>query len=121
MNASASSFGTQPNYRSSSSLQSSSQKASILPFAYRGGSSSSGSKLAASVVSPSALAVSPENLDVLSGRGRKAIQSIIDNDVNESQSHVYGDWPEAGTKDDDKKRLAEQVCTKLGNSINTFL
>jgi hypothetical protein len=53
--------------------------------------------------------VSAENLDLLSERGRKTILSIIENDVEGSQSHVYVGWPEAGTQDDDKKRLAEQV------------
>jgi hypothetical protein len=106
LNASASAFATHSNYRSSS-LQSSSST-SRLPFVYRGGSSS-GSALSASVGSPSQLAVSAENLDLLSERGRKTILSIIENDVEGSQSHVYVGWPEAGTQDDDKKRLAEQV------------
>lgn len=107
LNASASAFATQANYRSSS-LQSTSSHVR-LPFVYRGGSSRS--KLSASVDSPSELAVSVENLDLLSERGRKVIQSIIDNDVNGSQSHVYGGWPEAGTEDDGKKLLAEQVSS----------
>ncbi|KAL3943863.1 MAG: hypothetical protein SGBAC_002065 [Bacillariaceae sp.] len=54
--------------------------------------------------------VSTENLEVLSERGRAAVQSLIDDDVNSSQSHVYGDWPEPGTQDEDKKRLSEQLA-----------
>ena len=55
--------------------------------------------------------MSSANLDLLSERGRKAIISLTENDVNGSQSHVYGDWPEPGIQDEDKQRLTEQVCT----------
>jgi hypothetical protein len=117
LNASASSFATHSNnYRSSSSVQSTTKTITRLPFAYRGGASSA-SKLSASVESAlKATVVSPENLDLLSERGRKTILSLVENDVNGSQSHVYGDWPEAGTQDQDKKRLAEQV--RLGDTTH---
>ena len=39
------------------------------------------------------------------------ILSLVEHDVDGFQSHVYADWPEAGTADEDKKRLAEQVRT----------
>lgn len=54
-------------------------------------------------------AVSTDNLQLLSERGRKAVERLVSNDVDGSQSHVYSDWPEPGTQDDDKRRLAEQV------------
>jgi len=28
---------------------------------------------------------------------------------NDGQKHVYGDWPEAGVQDEEKRMLAEQV------------
>lgn len=105
LNASASSFAT-------SSFQSKSIKSSSssvrLPFLHRGGVSSA-SKLSASVETSAEAAVSDANLDLLSERGRKAVLSLVENDVNGSQSHVYGDWPEVGTQDEDKIRLSEQV------------
>lgn len=54
-------------------------------------------------------AVTDENLKLLSERGRKAIQTLMEFDQDGSQTHVYGGWPEAGTEDDGKKRLADQV------------
>ena len=105
LNASASSFAT-------SSFESKSMKPSSssvrLPFLHRGGVSSA-SKLSASVETSAEAAVSDANLDLLSERGRKAVLSLVENDVNGSQSHVYGDWPEVGTQDEDKIRLSEQV------------
>ncbi len=72
-----------------------------------------GSKLFASVDTPSASAsaidVSSSNLALLSDRGRKAILSLIESDVNGAQRHVYADWPEAGVDDGGKIRLTEQV------------
>lgn len=38
------------------------------------------------------------------------ILSLIENDVNEAQRHVYGDWPEAGVEDEEKKLLTEQLA-----------
>jgi len=49
------------------------------------------------------------NLEVLSDRGREAVQKLIDFDQDGSQEHVYGGWPDVGTQDDDKRRLGEQV------------
>ena len=80
-----------------------------LPFVpVRGGSTSTGTQMSASPVE-SATAVSSENLALLSERGQKALSSLIENDIDGHQAHVYSDWPEAGTQDDDKLRLAEQV------------
>ena len=53
--------------------------------------------------------MTPENLELLSERGRQAIVGLIENDADGFQKHVYGDWPEAGTEDEGKKLLAEQV------------
>ena len=110
LNVSVAAFATRSNI-GSTFLPSSTPK-NMFPFLPRGGSSSE-SKLSASVESPSKVELSPANLDILSERGRKAVQSLIDNDVDGSQSHVYGEWPEAGTQDEDKQRLAEQVSVKF--------
>ena len=111
--SSASSFSTSlpTSQRSTSSLSRSQTETSSnlnlrLPFVQRGGSQTK-SQLSASV--ESAVGVSTENLQILSERGRKAVESLISNDVNGAQSHVYNNWPEAGIQDEDKQRLAEQV------------
>lgn len=105
LNATASSFATTSTCQSKS--MATSTVASTVPFVCRGGEESR-SRLSA-VESPSQSMVSTENLDLLSERGRKAVLSLIENDLDASQKHVYGDWPEAGTQDDNKKRLSEQV------------
>jgi hypothetical protein len=104
-NASASSFATLPNYKSTPVKSSSTPN---LPFVYRGGSSSA-SRISATVDSPSKSSVSQENLELLSERGQLTISKLIENDVDGYQSHVYGDWPQPGVQDDDKRRLADQV------------
>ena len=43
--------------------------------------------------------------------------NLMEHDVEGSQAHVYGGWPEAGVQDEDKKRLAEQVSAKIGVSF----
>jgi hypothetical protein len=59
--------------------------------------------------------VTSENLALLSERGRKAIENLVqhdrkvDSDVSPAQMHVYGNWPQAGIEDEGKRRLAEQV------------
>ena len=117
-NASASAFATQRNFQSSSSLNNppkgSSTTSSNLPFIYksRGGDvSDSSTRLFATVDKTVSSPVSQANLDLLSERGQLAISKLIESDVGGYQSHVYGDWPEPGTQDDDKRRLAEQVRT----------
>jgi hypothetical protein len=66
-----------------------------------------GVSLKASVVDGAVVAA---NLDLLSERGRSAIQDLVEHDDGEgSQRHVYADWPEPGTDDDGKRQLAEQV------------
>mmetsp|Transcript_5575 Transcript_5575/g.16044 ORF Transcript_5575/g.16044 Transcript_5575/m.16044 type:complete len:706 (-) Transcript_5575:441-2558(-) len=64
--------------------------------------------------SPTAASVSgvvtEENLELLSDRGRRAILTLVEHDADGFQKHVYADWPEAGTDDDGKKRLAEQLA-----------
>lgn len=114
--SSASSFATPRFSYRTTSLKSpannvaiqNSRTANSLPFVQCRGGSSSSSKLSASVESP--VAVSSENLAILSERGRNAIVDLIENDVDGSQKHVYGDWPAVGTQDDDKRRLADQLA-----------
>ena len=54
--------------------------------------------------------VSPENLALLSDRGRSALQNLVQYDADRhDQLHVYGNWPPQGVDDDNKRRLAEQV------------
>jgi UDP-sugar pyrophosphorylase len=107
LNASASSFTAPSNYQSKS-LKTSSSSPTRLPFMYRTGKELK-SEVPVSVECPSQSVVSSANLDLLSERGRKTVLSLIENDVNGSQIHVYGDWPEDGVQDDDKFRLSEQV------------
>jgi hypothetical protein len=113
-NASASSFATNPTYKSSPVTTSSSLN---LPFIYRGGASSA-SRLSATVDPPAKPSVSQENLELLSVRGQSAVSRLIENDVGGYQSHVYGHWPEPGVQDDDKRRLAEQVRSSLIVSLS---
>jgi hypothetical protein len=114
LTASASSFGTASSSSRSRSVRPSfvESKSNLQPFVQRGGASSS---LSASVDTPS---VSAANLDLLSARGKTAVQNLIEHDVDSAQRHVYGNWPEPGTQDDEKKRLAEQVCNE---TFNLFL
>ena len=84
-----------------------------------GGRSSSSSSLsaAASVEETDDIAsmastppVSLENLSLLSDRGRQAVERLIAFDKGMgAQTHVYGNWPEAGIEDEGKQHLAEQV------------
>jgi len=62
-----------------------------------------------------AAAITSENLELLSERGRNVILSLIEHDVDGAQEHVYGDWPEAGVEDEGKKLLVEQL-TDLDSS-----
>jgi len=55
-------------------------------------------------------AVSPENLKLLSERGRISLTRLISNDIDGTNRHVYADWPEAGTEDKGKIDLAEQLA-----------
>ena len=51
------------------------------------------------------------NWELLSPRGQAALARLVQADEGiGAQSHVYSDWPAAGTEDEGKKRLAEQVC-----------
>lgn len=58
--------------------------------------------------------VDEQNWDLLSERGQAALARLIKADeAFEAQKHVYGNWPPAGTEDDGKKRLAEQVSQTI--------
>ena len=113
LSASASSFGANSPkkvHRGSSRSWSSTG----ITFVSGGATSNTfGTKLSSSVNSDATCiksAVTSENLELLSERGRNAIVSLIENDVDGAQEHVYGNWPEAGVDDEGKKLLAEQVC-----------
>ena len=57
--------------------------------------------------------ISQGNWDLLSDRGKAALSRLIAYDAssgNNGQKHVYGEWPEVGTNDEEKQMLAEQVC-----------
>ena len=125
LNASASSFGTPSLSSSCRSVRPSSlaSKTNLQPFVQRGGASSSkSSSLSASVDTHPE--VSAANLDLLTARGKQAVQNLIEHDVDSAQRHVYGNWPEPGTQDEEKKRLAEQVRHEVFNlslEISGFL
>jgi hypothetical protein len=107
--------------------------ASILPFFRGGGLQEDDSPLAASpsILSSTCLAsttsssttdtssaaaekvISPANWELLSPRGRSALLRLIKHDLDhQHQTHVYGDWPEVGVEDEEKRLLAEQVSDK---------
>jgi hypothetical protein len=116
LSASASSFGTPSLSSSSRSVRPSfvASKTNLQPLVPRGGASCSKStSLSASV--DTAPEVSAANLELLSARGKQAVHNLIEHDVDSAQRHVYGDWPEPGTQDDEKKRLAEQVRHEIFN------
>lgn len=55
--------------------------------------------------------ISEDNWNLLSIRGKQALKSLIDGDDNvDAQGHVYKDWPEAGTDDENKIKLTEQLA-----------
>ena len=63
--------------------------------------------------------VSEANLALLSERGQKAITNLIMHDYElKAQQHVYANWPEPGVDDDGKRRLSEQVRSRLYFIIN---
>lgn len=102
LSTTASAFGTvQPNFSVSKAHVSHRSPAFV-----RGGTSSSPpSQLQASTLDETI--VSTENLSLLSERGQRVIR-MLQND--EAQRHVVADWPPPGTEDENKIRLAEQVC-----------
>lgn len=54
--------------------------------------------------------LSMENYQLLSDRGKMAIQNLIRFDSEyQDQIHVYHNWPPPGTDDENKIRLSEQV------------
>jgi len=118
LNTSASSFGANnpKNIQRGSSRSSSSFG---ITFVSGGATTSNiGTKSRSSVGGDAtclSAAVTPENLELLSERGRNAILSLIEHDVDGAQEHVYGDWPEAGVEDDGKKLLVEQLADLDGS------
>lgn len=58
--------------------------------------------------------VTADNWSLLSERGRTALQNLVESDDGiGAQTHVYGDWPEAGTDDEGKIRLTEKVSSSV--------
>lgn len=54
--------------------------------------------------------ISSDNWSLLSARGKQALTNLITGDEGVgAQEHVYKDWPEAGTDDEGKIKLTEQV------------
>ncbi len=122
LNASASSFGA--NSPKKIQRRSSARSSTGIAFVSGGAISGSavGTKLNSAVESDASSVksvISAENLELLSDRGRNAIVSLMENDVDGFQEHVYANWPEAGVDDEGKKLLAEQVCRK--RTISTKL
>ena len=80
----------------------------------RGGAlSSSTASAGADTALPSTLEgiVSADNWALLSPRGQTALQNLIEGDAGiHAQTHVYADWPAAGTDDDGKIRLTEKLA-----------
>ena len=113
LNASASSFGSN-SPRKIHQQSSRSWSSTGITFVSGGAipSSTFGSKLNSAVESDGSCiksAISAENLELLSERGRNTIVSLMENDADGAQEHVYRNWPEAGVEDEGKKLLTEQV------------
>ena len=53
--------------------------------------------------------ITAENLNLLSERGRKVVEKMIESDEEGYQKHIYENWPAPGIEDEGKKDLAEQV------------
>ena len=74
--------------------------------------SSSGSAAIEADIGPALEVISQGNWDLLSDRGKAALSRLILYDMssgNDGQKHVYGDWPEAGVQDNEKRTLGDQV------------
>jgi len=55
--------------------------------------------------------ISEDNWALLSQRGQAALANLIKSDEDVSaQTHVYGNWPEKGTDDEGKAKIAEQLA-----------
>lgn len=123
LNTLASSFGSN-NPKKIHHRSSSSSYSSRIPFVVSSGgatnhafgtatttSSTTTTRMSASSAAAVEEEVTSENLELLSERGKNAILSLIESDVDGIQRHVYGDWPESGIEDEGKKQLAEQVSS----------
>ncbi len=66
--------------------------------------------------------ISTSNWDLLSTRGKSALQRLIEHDLDhQHQTHVYGNWPEVGIEDEEKRMLAEQVSDENSEFVSAFL
>ncbi|KAL7541053.1 hypothetical protein ACHAXR_012370 [Thalassiosira sp. AJA248-18] len=80
--------------------------------------SSSTSATVESDIGPALEVITQQNWDLLSARGKAALSRLILYDItsgHHGQKHVYGDWPEAGEMDEEKKMLAEQIADLDGS------
>jgi UTP--glucose-1-phosphate uridylyltransferase len=80
----------------------------------RSATSSSSSTTASS----SLTLISDSNLNLLSERGRMVVLMLA---ADEHQAHVVGNWPAAGTEDEPKRQLAEQVRDVSQSGAYCFL
>jgi hypothetical protein len=79
------------------------------------------STTSSSLTDTAAEVMSPANWELLSSRGKSALLRLIEHDLDhQHQTHVYGNWPEVGVEDEEKRMLAEQVSDmfdcRLGSS-----
>jgi len=78
----------------------------------------SSTSLAASSAVEALEVISADNWNLLSDRGKEALSTLIEYDSSSGhngQKHVYGDWPEAGVEDEEKKLLADQIADLDGS------
>mmetsp|Transcript_1188 Transcript_1188/g.2519 ORF Transcript_1188/g.2519 Transcript_1188/m.2519 type:complete len:727 (+) Transcript_1188:114-2294(+) len=104
---------------SSLSFHKQQQRHAFLP---RGGSQDSSSLSSSTSVDidigPSLEVITQDNWDLISDRGKAALSRLILYDLSSGhhgQKHVYGDWPEAGVEDAEKRVLAEQIADLDGS------
>ncbi len=65
--------------------------------------------------------ISPSNWNLLSTRGKSALLRLIEHDLDhQHQTHVYGNWPEVGIEDEEKRMLAEQVSDENSDLFARF-
>jgi hypothetical protein len=87
------------------------QQQNVLAHRGRGGNLPlSASTTTTTTTSPPTEVISEANWNLLSDRGRKALQNLMEHDRSfRAQTHVYENWPDAGVDDEGKIRLTEQV------------
>lgn len=113
-NAFANPNGTGRKVRFTEEIQHFQGRAFVPSSTIRGGGCSSLSATAVDETLTVREYISEENWALLSSRGKAALSKLICSDVGiNGQKHVYDEWPEAGTDDEGKIQLAEQVSLFL--------